>query len=150
MSESLPYSEASRIAQFMGLPQWSKIDDVRLVRKVAAGLPTSTVPTIVKRIDPSGTLLSAFDLIPRATFYRRKDAGKPLTKDQSEMVYALTKVFTETMRQYKGDRDKAVQFLSRKHPMLDDRTPIDIARESTAGADLVMALLARADAGIPV
>jgi uncharacterized protein (DUF2384 family) len=40
------------------------------------------------------------------------------------------------------------QFMARKHAMLEGRTPLDVAKETTAGADLVLKILARADAGV--
>ena len=42
-----------------------------------------------------------------------------------------------------GDKDRARRFLLNPHPMLGDRTPLDIALESGAGADLVVNLLGR-------
>lgn len=150
MSEAILQSEAGRIARFMGLPKWASISDLQLVDRVAKGLPTSTVETIVRKIDPRGEHLDIFDIIPRASFYRRKDEKKPLTKEQSEKVFALTKVFSEAVRLYGGDSDLAAAFLSRPHALLEGRKPIDVARDSTVGADLVLTLLARADAGVAV
>lgn len=143
-----PHSEASRIARFMGLRKWADVSDVLLVERVEAGLPISAADTIVRRVDPEGLFLHVHDIIPKATYYRRKEAGKPLTKEQSEKILALSKVFEETLRQYHGDRETAVMFLSRAHPMLGGRSPLDMAKESTAGADLVLKLLARAEAGV--
>ena len=65
-------------------------------------------------------------------------------------MFALSKVFLETLRQYHDDREMAVAFLSRKHPMLGGRSPLDVARESVAGADLVLKLLDQAEAGVAV
>lgn len=143
-----PRSEASRIARFMGLSKWPEMSDVRLVTRVEAGLPLSTAEKIIRRIDPDGVYLHVQDIIPKATYYRRKEQGKPLTKDQSEKVFALAKVFAETLRLYHGDTRTAVMFLSRTHPMLGGRSPLDMAKESVAGADLVLKLLARAEAGV--
>jgi len=150
MAQAIPRSEASRIARFMGLKEWAKFDDLRLVKRVESGLPLSTAQAIVRNIDPSGQHLQVYDLIPRATYYRRKEQRKPLTKDQSEMIFALSKVFSEVIRQFHDDKESASLFLSRKHPLLGGRSPLDVARESTAGADLVMKLLARAEAGVAV
>lgn len=150
MSQGLTHSEASRIAQFMGLKEWSKMDDLRLVERIETGLPMSTVRTIVRKIDPLGTHLHIHDLIPKATYYRRKMEGKTLTRDQSEKIFALSKVFSESIRHYHNDTDSAALFLSRKHPFLGGRSPLDVARESTAGADLVLKLFARAEAGVAV
>jgi len=148
MTQSIPRSEAGRIAQFMGLPEWAKINDIRLVERVESGLPISTARAIVQNIDPGGHHLHLYDLIPRATYYRRKDKKQALTKDQSEMIFALSKVFSETIRQYHDDKESASLFLSLKHHLLGGRSPLDVARESTAGADLVLKLLAQAEAGI--
>ncbi len=150
MARAIPHSEASRIAQFMGLKSWPRIDDVSLVELVETGLPISTAATIARNLDPKGAYLGVYDLIPKASYYRRKKLKKPLTKDQSEMIYALSKVFSEAIRHYHNDREAASLFLSRKHPLLGGRSPLNVARESTAGADLVLDLLARAEAGVAV
>jgi putative toxin-antitoxin system antitoxin component (TIGR02293 family) len=134
----------------MGLRGWPRIDDVGLVALVETGLPISTADTIARKLDPKGAYLEVHDLIPKATYYRRKKLKKPLTKDQSEMIYALSKVFSEAIRHYHDDKESASLFLSRKHPLLGGRSPLDVARESTAGADLVMDLFARAEAGVAI
>jgi putative toxin-antitoxin system antitoxin component (TIGR02293 family) len=150
MTEAAPRSEASRIARFLGLRGWPTMNDVRLVERVVAGLPVSSAFALVRHIDPQGERLQVEDIIPRASYYRRKAQGKPLSKQQSESIFALSKVFEETLRQYHDDKESASLFLSRKHPLLGGRSPLDVARESTAGADLVLKLLARAEAGIAV
>lgn len=126
------------------------MNDIGLVERVAAGLPISTAHAIVRHIDPLGQFLQVQDVIPRASYYRRKEQKKPLTKQQSEAIFALSKVFSETLRLYHDDKESASLFLSRKHPLLGGRSPLDVARESTAGADLVLKLLARAEAGVAV
>ncbi|MDH3596582.1 MAG: DUF2384 domain-containing protein [Rhodospirillales bacterium] len=148
VAETRPLSEASRIARFMGLRRWAEISDLGLVETVETGLPLSTAERIIRRIDPDGLYLHVHDIIPKATYYRRKEQGKPLTRDQSEKILALSRVFDEILRQYHGDTKTAVMFLVRPHPMLGGRSPLDVARESTAGADLVLKLLARAEAGV--
>ena len=148
VAETKPLSEASRIARFMGLRRWAKMSDLGLVETVETGLPLSTAERIIRRIDPDGLYLHVHDIIPKATYYRRKEQGKPLTRDQSEKILALSRVFDEILRQYHGDTKTAAMFLVRAHPMLGGRSPLDLARESTAGADLVLKLLARAEAGV--
>lgn len=150
MSQAIPKSEASRIAQFMGLREWKKMDDLQLVRKVELGLPVSAARAIAHRIDPAGANLRVYDLIPKATYYRRMEQKKPLSKEQSEKIFALSKVFSETLRQYHDDKESASLFLLRNHPLLGSRSPLDVARESTAGADLVLKLLDKAEASIAV
>lgn len=145
-TENGSVSEAVRIAKFMGLPHWEGMDDMGLVERVRKGFPARTATVVVERIDPHGRFVRATDIIPKSSLHRRKD--QPLTKDQSEKVWALSKVFSEILRVYHGDSDQAAHFLVRKHPMLAGRQPIELAIESIAGADLVLKLLAQADAGV--
>jgi putative toxin-antitoxin system antitoxin component (TIGR02293 family) len=148
VTQAATQSEASLIARFLGLRGWSSMSDIRLVERVSAGLPLSAAYALVRHIDPEGERLQVEDIIPRASYYRRKAQGKPLSKQQSQSIFALSKVFAETLRQYHDDKESASLFLSRKHALLGGRSPLDVARESTAGADLVLKLLARAEAGI--
>lgn len=141
-----PLSEASRLAWFMGLPRWKDVDDLGLVERVTKGLPAGTAEIIVNRIDPAGHFVKATHIIPKTTLHRR--SGGALSKDDSERLLMLARVFSEVLRLYHGDTERAAAFLSRPHPMLGDRPPIALATSSMAGAELVLKLLARADASI--
>jgi putative toxin-antitoxin system antitoxin component (TIGR02293 family) len=141
-------SEASRIARFMGLRRWSEIDDLGLVEAVRKGLPVKTAQAVAQKIDPDGRYLKSTDIIPKSTLHRRQKSQQPLSKDESERVFALSKVLSEALRLYGGDAERCAHFMIRKHPMLGDRTPLDLTIESIAGADLVLKLLAKADAGV--
>ena len=141
-------SDASRLARFMGLPKWSKMTDLDLIDLVQRGLPTRTVDIILERVDPEARWMKPTDVIPKAAYYRLK--GKSLSSEQSERVFALAKVLDETMFQYHDDHESALFFLIKRHPLLDMRRSYDVARESTAGAGLVMQLLLRAAAGVAV
>ena len=144
--KQVPQSEARRIAQFMDLPSWKTIDDLGLVASVKLGFPARTAKIVVQRIDPDERFVRVGDIIPKTTLHRRK--GQSLTKDESEKLLALSKVFSEVLRLYHSDMKSAANFLMQLHPMLGNRSPIDLAKESISGADLVMKLLAKADAGI--
>lgn len=139
-------SEAMRIARFLDLPRWREADDLSLVDRVHRGLPAKTVTTVVRRIDPEGRFVQETDLIPKSTWHRRK--GQALSRDQSERIWALSKLFLEVLRLYHDDGERAARFLVQPHPLLGSRSPIELAKESVAGADLVMKLLAKADAGV--
>lgn len=144
-TESGAISEARRIAKFIGLSDWAKVDDLGLVERIAKGFPVKTATVVMERIDPLGKFVRATDIIPKSTLHRRKHA---LTKDESEKVWALSKVFYEVLRVYHDDAGRAARFMIQEHPMLGGRTPIDLAKESIAGAELVLKLLAKADAGV--
>ncbi len=141
-------SETSRIAWFLGLHE--RLSDIELVERVERGFPTKTASTIVRRLDPQGRYLQVTDIIPKSTYHRRVKAKQALTKEESEKILSLAKVFVEVLRQYRNDSDLAAHFLARNHPMLGGRTPLGVAKESTAGADLVLKILAKADAGVAV
>ena len=141
-------SEASRLAMFLGLPGGKRMNDLALVERVEKGFPASTATIIAKKVDPTGQFLQVRDFIPKSTYHRRLKKMQALTKDESAKILALARVFVEALLQYHDESKLAVQFLVREHPMLAGRTPLDVAKESTAGADLVLKLLARAEAGV--
>ena len=53
-------------------------------------------------------------------------------------------------RVYRGDSDAILTFLNRPHPLLDGKTPLDVARSGSAGAEAVLNLIRRAEAGVIV
>jgi len=142
------HSEASRLATFLGLPKAKRMSDLTLVERVERGFPANTADVIVRRVDPKGQFIQVYHIIPKSTYHRRLKKMQPLTKDESEKILALAKVFVEVLRQYHDDSKLAAQFLLREHAILGGRTPLDVAKESTTGADLVLKLLAQAEAGI--
>ncbi|MBN9277107.1 MAG: hypothetical protein J0I57_05660, partial [Hyphomicrobium sp.] len=103
-TETGAVSEARRIAKFMGLSDWAKVDDLALVERVAKGFPVKTATVVIERIDPQGKFVRATDIIPKSTLHRRKHA---LTKDESEKVWALSKVFYEVLKIYHDEKRAA-------------------------------------------
>jgi putative toxin-antitoxin system antitoxin component (TIGR02293 family) len=87
-------------------------------------------------------------VIPEATLRRTKRARKPLSKEHSERLYEIGRVVDAVSRAYHGDEERVRAFLTRPHPLLDGKTPFDLARSSSAGADAVLKLLHRAEAGV--
>jgi putative toxin-antitoxin system antitoxin component (TIGR02293 family) len=138
-------SEAIRTAWHLGLRADSDLD---LVKRVERGFPTKAADTLARRLDPRGEYLHVTDIIPKSTYHRRMKAKQPFSKEESEKLFSLAKVFAEVARQYRNDMTRVGQFMARKHAMLEGRTPLDVAKETTAGADLVLKILARADAGV--
>ncbi len=143
-----PLSDARRLADFIGLDRAGSIDDLGLVERVTKGFPVRTVSNVVKRIDPDGRFVRETDIIPKSTLHRRGRDRKPLSQDESERLLALSRVFAETLRIYHDDSARAAQFLVTAHPLLASATPLTLAIQSIAGAELVLKLLAQADAGV--
>jgi putative toxin-antitoxin system antitoxin component (TIGR02293 family) len=145
MTTAATTSEATRTAWFLGLRADSDLD---LVRRVERGFPTKSADTLARRLDPQGQYLRVTDIIPKSTYHRRIKAKEPFSKEESEKLFSLAKVFAEVARQYDNDMTRVGQFMARKHPLLDGQTPLDVAKRTSAGADLVLKILAQADAGV--
>lgn len=142
-------SESARIAKVIGLSQVKPISTHMLARRVATGLPPRTVDSLAKLIDPKGHTIDATDIVPKTTLHNTKKSKRNLSKDHSEVVYVLGKVVAESFRLLQ-DPDKVLTFLTKPHPMLEGDSPFELAKSSVAGAEVVMNLLANADAGAPV
>lgn len=87
-------------------------------------------------------------LVPEATLRRAKRARRPLSREHSERLYEVARVVDAVGRAFHGDRRRIDAFLDRPHPLLDGETPLELAASSSAGADAVLNLLRRAEAGV--
>jgi putative toxin-antitoxin system antitoxin component (TIGR02293 family) len=141
--------ETVQIAHFMGLRHAEEFSDLKMVEALRSGVPARTAEVVAKHIDPTGIQVNVYDFVPKSTSHRCRKANKRLSKDISEQLWQIASVYVETRRQYGSDRD-ALEFLMRPHPLLESQTPFSLARETVAGAELVLRLLAQAEAGIAV
>lgn len=73
---------------------------------------------------------------------------EPVTEVQARVTFAH--VWHEALRLWHGDEAAARRFLNRPHPLLGGRTPLAVARESSAGAKRVVKLIGAARAGVAV
>ena len=80
----------------------------------------------------------------------QKRSRQHLTHELIERVHGVRRVLLEARRLWKNDRPAMVRFLNRPHLLLGGRTPLEVARESTAGADLVVRIIGEARAGVAV
>ena len=88
-----------------------------------------------------------FRLIPKATLERRrKSPSKRLTSEEGDRLARLAKVFSFALDIYKQP-EPAREFLTRPHPMLDGKPPLDVALATGPGADVVINLLGGAAYG---
>ena len=112
---------------------------------VAEGFQPRVLDRVQRQISPGDkSFWSA--VIPKATLDRQKKKGR-LSAQNSDRVYDIARVWAATLEVFK-DSDSARQFIHRPHMLLDNRSPIDVAMISSAGADQVVTLLNRAAAGI--
>jgi len=143
----LPSTEAARLALLLALDDPLGFDDIALAGQVGSGLPTRSATALAHVL---GRAEIIGPVIPEPTLRRARQAQRPLSRAHSERLYELSRVIDATGRAFHGDKEKLRAFLTRPHPMLDDQSPFDLARSSSAGATAVRHLLARAEAGMPV
>jgi putative toxin-antitoxin system antitoxin component (TIGR02293 family) len=93
-----------------------------------------------------GASVSAFiySVVPSATFKRRARLSVP----ESERTERLARVVALTESLW-GDENEARTFLNRPHPLLEDQTPLNVAR-TEIGARRVEQLLHDIEHGLPV
>lgn len=142
--QSIPSGEPGRLATLLDLEAGAGTDEVSLAREVGDGLPTRAVAALIELL---GRKRVIGPVIPEATLRRLTKSRKPLPREHSERLYAISRVIDATARAYHGDRERTLAFLDRPHPLLGNTSPFDMARSSTAGADAVLALIRRAEAG---
>lgn len=143
---SLPATEAGRLARLLALGDAS-LDDVTLARRVRAGLPMSAISALQQIL---GARRTAGRLASEATLRRHRSKRTRLSRRHSERAYELGRVVDAVARAYRGDIERIEAFLTRPHPLLDGESPLDMATSCSAGADSVLKLVRRAEAGVAV
>ena len=124
------------------------ISSFDILNEVDEGIKIANVKSLAKYLFPTQKT-SVDNLVARATFARAK---KRVSPQVSEKIYDVAKVYSLALLIYnqdydKQDYDKASRFLSKPHQGLGGKSPFDMAKQSTAGADIAAALLAQIRAG---
>ena len=141
-------AEPARVAALLGMPDAERVDDVTLARRVGAGLGTAAAEAMRALVAPLGR--GAIHTIVSEPTLRRARSGRTLSREPSERLYQMGRVLDRAARAFGGDEEMVRRFLSRPHPLLEGRTPFEMARSSAAGADAVIRLLEEAEAGVAV
>jgi len=91
------------------------------------------------------------DVLSRSTIGRVKSKkNHRFSKEASEAIYNLAKVYSAAADMYGGNFDKARRFVDTPHQLLQGKTPFEVAKQSNVGADVVMALIAQIRSGVSV
>ena len=139
-------SETVRIARLLAIADPDNCSDVILAQSVAGGLRPAAVTAMVEAFGGNKTRIVG-PVVPEATFRRAQKTGK-LSREHSERLYEIGRVAIAVAWAYRGDLERIEAFLTRPHPLLAGETPFDMARSSSAGADAVLNLIRRAEAGV--
>lgn len=143
-SNQMPPTEAHRVGALLGLKPKAMLDDIGLAAKIEAGLRAASADALAAVI---GRARVVGPLIPEATLRRARKDRKALSREMSERLYEVSRVVDAVSRIYHGDQERIDRFLSKPHPLLAGKSPIQMAGSSSAGANAVLNLLQRADSG---
>ena len=116
-----------------------------LEQTISHGLPKRALRTTVERVYPSAGDVRRvmFRIVPEATFKRRTR----LSAAESERTERLARVIAAAEHTW-NDKEDAREWLTKSHPELGNRTPLDSAL-TELGARQVEELLDRLFYGIP-
>ena len=119
--------------------------DRDLEKIVLEGLPTGVVSKIIEKIYP-GQTDKIYQLVPRSTLVRRQKQGAVLNVEESQKAERLARVYSFAVEVWNSE-DRAREFMTKAHPMLEDRTPFD-ASLGELGARQVEEILGRLMFGV--
>jgi putative toxin-antitoxin system antitoxin component (TIGR02293 family) len=114
--------------------------------QIAAGLPNDSLRRIASMIfpDPVEANRLVHAIVPKSSLSRRG----VMTQAQSEQTHRLGRLFGYAFRVF-GDMDDARAFMTRPHPELRDRRPVD-ACMTELGGRAVESVLDSIAFGMPV
>ena len=120
-----------------------------LIASIENGLPVGALDRLAKTIAPADTEFK-HRFVSKATLARRKrDASARLTVEESDRLARIATIWAHALDVWKSD-EGARAFLTRPHPMLEGRRPIDAALATELGADLVDQILGGLEYGSAV
>jgi putative toxin-antitoxin system antitoxin component (TIGR02293 family) len=142
-------------ARFLGLPAKGKrLESAsQYLHLLDKGLPLRSINKIAGALAPEDRQFR-YRIVPKATLarlmkVRRRKERRRLNKAQSELVTRLAGVWTDANRVWKTEAN-ARSFLYRKHPLLENKRPVDLTLQSEVGAQLVRDILGRLEHGTAV
>lgn len=144
---SLPAGQSARVARLLAIREPEGVGDLQLARRISDGLHPGAVSALE---DILGRKLVIGPIVPEATLRRVRKAGKLLSRDLSERLYDIGRLVDAVSLVYHGDPHRIEAFLNRPHPLLEDETPFDLARSSSAGTEAVLNLVRRLEASVAV
>jgi putative toxin-antitoxin system antitoxin component (TIGR02293 family) len=138
-----PKSLWQRVRELLGLSN-SAEPYTEASRTVAVGLD---IKTLDRLIAAGFTKQELFELvIPQRTLSHRKGKVARLSRDESDRVVRLARIFTFALEVF-GDRDNTWHWLRTPKQLFDDKAPLDLL-DTEAGAREVEEELIRIDEGM--
>lgn len=142
-----PANEATRVARLLAIDDANMLSEVDLARRVSSGLPSQSALGLSEILGKKRVVGS---IIPEASLRRARNANKPLSRELSERLFEIGRVVDALRLAYHGNQEAIDGFLHRPHALLEGDTPFEMATSSSAGAQAVLNLIRRAEAGVAV
>ena len=134
------------MAKLLAIDDPESLSEVQLARRVSRGLSPKSVRGLSEAL---GRKWIVGPIVPEASLRRARNTKRPLSRELSERMYEMGQVVDALRMVYHGNHDAVDKFLHQPHVLLEGDTPFDMARSSSAGAQAVLNLIRRAEAGVP-
>jgi putative toxin-antitoxin system antitoxin component (TIGR02293 family) len=129
----------TQIGDWLGVQ--APVSEAEILRIVERRL----TPAVVKRLISLGLERGEIDavIIPQRTLQHRRSRREKLTVDESDRVLRAIRVLSLAEAIY-GSRERALAWLRKPDPRLDDRVPLSLLKTDT-GSRMVEELLVQID-----
>lgn len=117
-----------------------------LVSRLESGLPLAAFERLRQNLGVTAGELSSVVGIPPRTFARRKARGR-LTRDESDRLVRISRVFARAVDLYDGDAGRAAAWLKAPIVALGGRHPFDLLATEVGARD-VETILGRLEHGV--
>lgn len=132
--------QPTSLSRLMGLP--GEPTPLSFAGQIERGFPVSTLERIARELAPDDPGFK-FRIVPKATLSRRRSAEPArLSPDESQRLARLAGLWSAALETW-GTAEEARRFLAAPHPLLEGRSPLDLALGSDYGARLVEEILGR-------
>jgi len=133
--------DVHEVVKVLGLPADEHFTRVRFSDQLAQGLPIAALERVQSLVAPGAAGFTRL-IVAEGTLKRRRQKRQPLSHQESQRLERVARIWTMVLDVYKHE-DRARRFLTSPHPMLDGRTPLQVAVANDVGADAVEGILGR-------
>jgi putative toxin-antitoxin system antitoxin component (TIGR02293 family) len=141
-------THAADIARWLGGKKLLKSDirsDFDFVRLVQDGLPTAVLEALVRRGELTAQEVEKY-IIPRRTLAHRKRRHQPLSREESDKLARVARIFAVALDTFQ-DRQKAAAWMRRPNRELQGAAPVQLL-DTDSGARVLEQTLERIAHGI--
>ena len=126
---------------------WLGVEPPRTEAAVLGIIERQLDPAVIQRLFDTGLTRDEVHtvIIPARTLQHRRSRNERLTVEESDRVIRALRVLSAAEGVYES-RERALKWLRRPNPRLDERTPISLLKTDT-GARIVEELLGQIDEG---